>query len=460
MSRDGGRAVNLEGAPSTGASLAGPFTLTLVTSGGTVLLSLVTGVLTARMLGTEGRGQVAAISAWLLTLSWAASLGFSHAMVYHQSKRSAPTATVIATTLVSVPLLGALGGLMAQLLVPIGFSAQTSETRDLARAFLCAVPFVLGLDSAMALLVGQQRFRDLNLVRLAQPLIYAAGLVLLACVHSFTVTAVLLLQIASFAVVLLATAAWLVMGVGVTRPSASLSVSALGYGLRLQGVALGQLLTARLDILMLPAFVAAAGLGYYSVAVSVSSMVALFFGNLGMVIFPVAASANRQDAAEVVERGVRVTLFGGGASVIALAAVAPVLVPLVYGGRFAAALPALWLLLPGIVLWSASMILGGGLQAANRPGLASVAHLVAMVVTVVGLLATVPRFGIEGAAVTSSIAYGVAFALSFMFLRSAGGISLRRSVSAPAALADLHHLRTLCASKLRRRRVDSPEESS
>ena len=53
-----------------------------------------------------------------------------------------------------------------------------------------------------------------------------------------------------------------------------------------------------------------------------------------------------------------------------------------------------------------------------------------MVVTVVGLVLTIPRFGIEGAAATSSVAYGVAFALSLVFLRSAIGISLRRSLSA------------------------------
>ena len=68
------------------------FALTMLASAGTVALTLVSGVLTARLLGTEGRGEVAAITAWALTLSWATSFGFSDAMIYHQSKRTASDA--------------------------------------------------------------------------------------------------------------------------------------------------------------------------------------------------------------------------------------------------------------------------------------------------------------------------------------------------------------------------------
>jgi O-antigen/teichoic acid export membrane protein len=282
----------------------------------------------------------------------------------------------------------------------------------------------------------------------------------LAAADAFTVPAVLLVQVGSYAVVLLATAEVLVRSAGLGRPSAGLSVSACGYGLRLQGVAVGQLLTARLDLLMLPAFVAAASLGYYSVAVSVASMVAVLFGNLQMVIFPVAASSSREHAADVVERGLRLTLFGGGASVIALALCAPVLIPFVYGHQFAAAIPALWLLLPGIVFWSSSSILGSGLQAANRPGLASVAQLAAMMVTVAGLVLTIPRFGIEGAAATSSVAYGLAFAMSLAFLRAAIGISLRRSLSGAAVIRDLRSLHAAGVSRWRGRELRSNGRAS
>ena len=238
------------------------------------------------------------------------------------------------------------------------------------------VPFVLGLHSVWALLMGQQRFRDLNVVRLAQPLIYAGVSSCWHAANSFTVTAVLLVQVGSYAVVLLVAAAWLVRSAW-AWPARQRRCPSARWATDFGSRAWHSANCSRRDWTS-SCFRHSSrrqALGYYSVAVSVASMVAVLFGSLSMVIFPVAASADREHAADVVERGVRLTFFGGGASVIALALCAPVLIPLVYGNQFAAAVPALWLLLPGIVLWSASSVLGSGLQAANRPGLASVAQL-------------------------------------------------------------------------------------
>lgn len=429
-------------------SLAGAFSMTLLTSSGLIVLGLLTGILTARMLGTDGRGQVAAISTWLVTLSWGASFGFADAMTYQLSKGRVAVETIVVTTLVSIPVLGGLGILLAQVLVPLAFSAQSAETQQLARTVLYAVPAVLGLNSVWALLLGQQRFRDVSFVRTAQPLLYAVGLVALTAADTFTAAWVLGVQVASYAVVLVVMAYVLLARGGAARPSLALTRTGLHYGLRLQGVAFGQLMTLRLDQLLLPAFLAAAAVGQYSVAVGVASMVPMLFGSLQMVIFPVAARATTSEAARVIERGVRVTLFGGATTVVVLGLAAPFLVPFVYGEEFAPAVTPLLLLLPGVVLWAGQTLLGSGLQSVNRPGTASIIQLCAMVVTVLGLLVTLPRVGIAGAALTSTTAYGFAFAISFLALRSAVGLSWRRCLAPSAALSDLAHVREVVRARL------------
>lgn len=435
-------------AGAASAALAGAFSMTLLASGGLVLLSLLTGVLTARMLGTDGRGQVAAISAWLMTLSWGASLGFADAMTYQLSKRRITSATIVTTTLLSIPVLGGVGVLLAQVLVPLGFSAQSAETQQLARTVLCAIPAVLGLNSVWALLLGRQNFGYVSIIRVAQPLLYAVGLLVLVAADAFTVAWVLTLQVASYVVVLLVVGCLLLVQEGAARPSLALTRTGLNYGLRLQGVAFGQLMTLRLDQLMIPAFLTAAAVGQYSVAVGVATMVPILFGSLQMVVFPMAARSTTAEAALVVERGVRVTLFGGAATVVLLGIAAPVLVPFVYGQEFSPAVTPLWLLLPGVVLWAAQSILGSGLQSANRPGTASIIQLLAMVVTVLGLVVTLPRFGMVGAALTSSVAYAFAFTASLVVSRSTVGISLRRCLAPSAAWSDLVHVVEMVRQRL------------
>jgi len=82
--------MSAEFAPASGApgrvALGRAFLMTLTTSAGTIVLGLVSGILTARFLGTEGRGVVAAVSSWTLTLTWASTLGFASSMVYFQSR--------------------------------------------------------------------------------------------------------------------------------------------------------------------------------------------------------------------------------------------------------------------------------------------------------------------------------------------------------------------------------------
>lgn len=415
------------GAPPRRA-LGWTFLASVATSGGMAALSLVTGVLTARLLGTDGRGQVAAISTWLLTLTWMSSLSFTHGLAFYRSRGRLSDGEALSTALISVPILGLLGVLAAQVLIPYGFSAQSQETQDLARLFLCGIPLVVGLETCWDLLMAYHRFRFLNATRLAQPAVYALALVALAVTDRFTVTWVLLWQVASWGIVFLTTIAVLIRQVGLSRPRWDVSRQSFRYGLRLQGVALGHLVTARLDLMLLPAFVTAAAIGYYSIAVNVTSLVMSVFGGLAMIVFPVASRAERHAMGPVVESGLRMALAGGFALVLAIGLSAPWLVPFVYGADFAGAVLPLWLLLPGVLLWCANTIVSAGLEALDMPGRASLAQIAGIVVTVIGLLISLPRWGIVGAAVTSSVAYAATFLISTHLLRRTRTVSLRSAL--------------------------------
>ncbi len=92
---------------------------------------------------------------------------------------------------------------------------------------------------------------------------------------------------------------------------------------------------------------------------------------------------------------------------------------------FAGSVAALWLLLPGIVLNSgfkllAQLVVQGGLQRFNLIGASVGAGL-----TIALDFALIPRFGIEGAAVASSLAYAAVLGVTLYALRARMGVSLR-----------------------------------
>jgi O-antigen/teichoic acid export membrane protein len=367
-------------------------------------------------------------------------MGFGQALVYYQNKRQAGPAQALSTMLVAVPVLGLLGVIVGQVALPWGFASQTDDTVQLARVFLCTVPFILGTEAAWAMLMANRRFAFLSGIRILQPFIYVGVLLALWALGHFTPFTVLASQAASYALTFAIAFFWLGRTVGLARPSLSLVRAGLGYGLRLQGVALAGIAAARLDMILLPAFVNADDLGFYTIAVNVASMVITLFGCLHMVVLPMATGPVSGASVPVVERGVRLSLLGAAGCVLVLMTAAPWLVSIVYGANYLPAVGPMRLLLPGLTLRAATSVLAAGLQAAGRPGSASIAQLSSLAVTVAGLVFLLPRFGIEGAALASSIAYAASFLFSWIALCRASTFRMRSALSPAGIVSDLRYL--------------------
>ncbi|HKS96706.1 MAG TPA: hypothetical protein VJV74_11335, partial [Terriglobia bacterium] len=67
---------------------------TFATQAGILGLGAVTGILTARMLGPQGRGELAALTLWPMTLIFLCSMGLDSALVFHVGKRQFSLAEV------------------------------------------------------------------------------------------------------------------------------------------------------------------------------------------------------------------------------------------------------------------------------------------------------------------------------------------------------------------------------
>jgi Na+-driven multidrug efflux pump len=85
-----------------------------------------------------------------------------------------------------------------------------------------------------------------------------------------------------------------------------------------------------------------------------------------------------------------------------------------------------------------SRMLGGDLKGRGRPGLVSLSTGLALVITVIGDLALIPRLGIDGAAVASLLAYTAGAAVlvvSFARVTGASPLQLVPGVRDAVALA-------------------------
>jgi O-antigen/teichoic acid export membrane protein len=109
-----------------------------------------------------------------------------------------------------------------------------------------------------------------------------------------------------------------------------------------------------------------------------------------------------------------------------IALVIPVLVPLLFGDSFRGAVPMALILMLASIANTGPGVLGSGLSGTlRRPGIAGVGEILALVVTVVGLLVLLPPLGGVGAAIVSVVAYSVNFAWLLHVARRQVGGTLR-----------------------------------
>jgi O-antigen/teichoic acid export membrane protein len=383
--------------------------------------NLLTGILIARVLGTSGRGEVTAILTAPALLGWAFTMGSAQAASYHQARRPKDAGSLMATwLLLSVPLgVGCI--VVGQLLLPTLLAAQSDATYDIARIFILTAALTILSELFLGVLLGDHDFHFYNATRLAHPAAIALVYVVLWGTDLLTVTsAVATTAAVSFAVLVVA-AARAIRRHGLSHPRLDLAKSSLSYGARAHASTIGAMANARLDLLIIPAFLAASQVGLYAVATSASWIIFTLAGALSPLVIPAAARGTAEGTRFVV-RSLQATVVIGAAIALALGLLADVAVRLVYGDAFEGSVGPLRILLVGSVLFAGATILGGGLAALNRPLTGAATQLIGAVATVVGLLIFLRDGGITAAAIVSTVSYALVFASALVLYCRASGV--------------------------------------
>jgi O-antigen/teichoic acid export membrane protein len=196
------------------------------------------------------------------------------------------------------------------------------------------------------------------------------------------------------------------------------------FGVQGQIGNLMQLLNYRLDSFIVLLFVNATGVGFYAVANSMTQGIWFVANAVAVVLLPRLTGAREEDAARLTPLVCRHTLLISALAAAGLAVVSPVLVEALFGGEFSAAVvPLLWLL-PGTVALSGSKILASYIFSQGKPLINSYITLASLAVTLAADFILIPPFGVEGAAVASSLAYSTHLALSLVMYRRISGQSI------------------------------------
>jgi O-antigen/teichoic acid export membrane protein len=392
--------------------------LSLATSSyATFAAGLATAPLVARALNPEGRGQVAAVitfSGLLLTLvSFGMPLALGHAVGTGQASSvqarragsiyafaSAPVALIVAGAILVGPLRDLQG---APRLAAIGLLLMT----PLAVAATCW--------SGIFLAEGQLRF--LTRLRLAPLAFMTCAVVTLFLFGRLTVASYVVATLLSGLAGFFATVHYLPSG-----PAERVAwLPLLSYGSRATVGTLAGSLTTRIDQALLAGLTSATNLGLYATAVTLSSLPMGLALAISARSFGLVASREGEERAAEVAKYLRLTFIGAVIFAAAIAAIAPVAVPLAFGRDFVGAIPVLYVLLFAVLFLSVTQTAGSCLTAVGRPGRNSLGDLAGVVITAALLPLALTTGSLPLVAAVSLLAYATVAVIQIVLLRRAVG---------------------------------------
>jgi O-antigen/teichoic acid export membrane protein len=433
--------VSLDGEAEVRSPLRALFSQQLVRAGlasyaftfAILVSNLLGGIIAARALAPDGRGASVAIVMVMQLGGVVASVGAVTTLAYHAAREPHNAGRLHGTWLVILVPLSIAGIVLAELLLPVLFGAQSAHTIYLARIFLLSIVLVLWGQVNNGLLLGLHEFTLYNLLRFLQTALSTLAFAVLWQLDALTVESSLVVWSATQLVLDLVGATRLLGTAGIGRPSRELARRTLHYGVRAHGDAVAGTLNTRLDLVILPAYVAATGVGLYSVAANVSLIVNMLATSLAALVMP-SAARDQERGPRTIVLSLQATLALAGVSALVLFVGAEIALSTIYGDAFRSATDTLRLLLPGTVMYAGATVLAAGLHSAGRPFRATTGQLGGAAVTLVGLVVFLPSGGITAAAVVSTIAYSAVFLANLFAYRRTVGLEWRDFAEPPRAL--------------------------
>jgi O-antigen/teichoic acid export membrane protein len=207
-----------------------------------------------------------------------------------------------------------------------------------------------------------------------------------------------------------------------------IAAESLRLGLKGHVGRIANLLTWRLDVMILAALTSVETVGCYAVASKAAELFRPLSASLSFVLRPVIARMSEWEARA---RGVllyRRTFVLNLVAVLVMAVVGRPLIVGLFGEEFASAVPAFQILLIGLAAHGADGVLSGYNVGIGRPELNTYTALVGLLVTLVGDLALIPPYGLVGAAIASSAAYTAKAATFTAVFLAVSGASWRQLV--------------------------------
>lgn len=388
---------------------------TIVTRFIVLLGSFIVSIVTARLLGPEGKGIITALLVYPLLLVTIADLGLRQSVAFLIGKKVYDTKNITSTLLTLWVVSSVICLVVVGTLYVWNYGEEYSPW--LLATCLLTIPCNLGVQYLRGVMQGNQNISSINTAEMIKSGSNILFLFILVYFLGFGIIGAALTQL-SMAVVTLMYSIWKVKHHLTFQPTFEFSIvkSMLGKGFSFALALFVLQLNYRFNIVMLEHFGTIRDVGIYSIGTNIAEIIWQIPAAVGLVLFSKSAQTKTREVS--IERTTKLIrflvplliVFGIGFWVFA-----PLIITLLFGSAYTEATNIVRILLPGILGFSVVKIMHSDLSGRGYPLFSLNVSICSLLLSIALNYLLIPTYGMVGAAISSSVSYSLA-CIAFVLL--------------------------------------------
>lgn len=373
------------------------------------LLGMGTSIITARILGPEGKGMLSLsllLPGFIVCFS---NLGLGHASVYYIGKQRYAPKEIFGNNLISTAVLSVSSILLGLGIISLfGSTIFAGVSSDFLLLSLCLIPAQLLIMLTLSIFLGLQKFIKYNSIQIVRISVSFILLSIFLWGLRFGVKAAIGIEICAYFAA--ATILFLILyretrGISF-RPSQRYFKDFLSYGSKFNIGSVFLFLYRQINIPIINVFLNPRMVGFYALSMGLSEKIWLISDAVGTTLFPRVSSEKDEEKLKqftpLVFRNVLLIIL---VLITFLYIVAYWLITLVYSDAFISSVKPFRILIIGIAAFSGWRILENDLKGRGKPMVNTYIIGVSVTLNILLTILFVPRFGIIGAAWATTISY-------------------------------------------------------
>jgi len=390
------------------------------------LIGLGNNVIISRLLGPETLGIFAIIIVIVEIVFRIVNPGLDTSAIYFISKKQFELKEYTGTYLINTLIIIVLGILILLLLNQVGSVTLFSEVINFnfISDFFTVIVFYFAAfliyEFGVKIPLGLEKYNEYNKIQLLKPIILFILLIISALMFTLQLDSVIVLVGISFLVpALLYWRLALPIKLVWRKEPAEKSFR---FGIKIMLSNLLQYLNYRTDILLIVFFLSGTEVGWYYVSVLIAERLLFLTQATSTILFPSASSSEvQQEKTPILSRLNFSVVFAGS---LVIGASAYWLVPLIFSAEYGNSVLPLVVILPGILSLSVSKILSADFISRGLPQYSFYVSLLNFCLNITFNLILIPKLGITGAAISSSLSYSAALILQAYYYKKITSVSL------------------------------------